>query len=244
MREKYRSNGKCNKNLSVSLSFDIPPGSPRTVFLSYAAPCGGVFSGTQGEMMSPNWPTGNYPALSVCTWRISVPSNTSIHVGFSHFELQAKNLLGACGDYVDVVNGENMETLGRLGRHLRSRVSTHCCGLMLLLLLLAVVVLAYNGVKCCCFFFHVQVGSAVPPLLPTSPFLATQLSSASSATQPIRKRVSVVTGRQMPVLFQLCLLQPLSHKTTATGTGGCLLCQHNMPPLTASGSHLDSSFVI
>lgn len=77
------------------------------------APCGGVFSGNQGEMMSPNWPTGNYPALSVCTWRISIPSNTSIHVGFSHFDLQAKNLLGTCSDYVDVINGENMETLGR-----------------------------------------------------------------------------------------------------------------------------------
>lgn len=188
-----------------------------------AAPCGGVFSGNQGEMMSPNWPTGNYPALSVCTWRISIPSNTSIHVGFSHFDLQAKNLLGTCSDYVDVINGENMETLGRLLLHLRSWVSTHCCGLMLLLLVLVVVVV-FNRVQCC--FFHVQVGSAVPPLLPTSPFLATQLSSASLATQPIRKRVSVVTGRQMPVLSQLCLLQPLSHRAT-TITGGCLLCQYN-----------------
>lgn len=68
-------------------------------------------------MMSPNWPTGNYPALSVCTWRISMPSNTSIHVGFSHFELQKKNLLGNCVDYVDVINGENMETLGRFLSH-------------------------------------------------------------------------------------------------------------------------------
>lgn len=63
--------------------------------------------------MSPNWPTGKYPALSVCTWRISVPSAKSIHVGFSDFELPAK-FLGNCGDYVDVINGENMETIGRL----------------------------------------------------------------------------------------------------------------------------------
>lgn len=77
------------------------------------APCGGVFSGNQGEMMSPNWLSGNYPPLSVCTWRISTPSNTSIHVGFSHFDLQAKNLLGRCVDYVEIINGENLETLGR-----------------------------------------------------------------------------------------------------------------------------------
>lgn len=106
------------KRLIVLLHFP-----PRTVSLSLptnAAPCGGVFSGNQGEMMSPNWLTGNYPALSVCTWRISIPSNTSIHVGFSHFDLQAKNLLGTCSDYVDVINGENMETLGWLLLHLRS----------------------------------------------------------------------------------------------------------------------------
>lgn len=94
--------------------------SPWTLFLSLhtnAAPCGGVFSGDFGEMMSPNWLTGNYPALSVCTWRISTPSHTNIHVGFSHFELQKKNLLGNCVDYVDVINGDNMETLGQLSSH-------------------------------------------------------------------------------------------------------------------------------
>lgn len=156
-------------NHSVSLSFYIPPW---TLFLSLhanAAPCGGVFSRDVGEMMSPNWPTGNYPALSVCTWRISIPSNTSIYVGFSHFELQNKNLLGNCVDYVDVINGENMETLGRLLLH----PSVHA-----LLWAYFVVCISSSSThlnRVCFLFFTLQVGSVAPPFLPLSLFPATQL---------------------------------------------------------------------
>ncbi|XP_047430814.1 ovochymase-2 [Mugil cephalus] len=76
------------------------------------APCGGSFSSNQGEITSPNWP-GDYEARSVCTWRIAIPSSKSIHVAFTHFELQAVNMLGNCVDYVEVFNGYNMSSLGR-----------------------------------------------------------------------------------------------------------------------------------
>ncbi|KAL3996601.1 hypothetical protein ACER0C_009257 [Sarotherodon galilaeus] len=75
-------------------------------------PCGGTFSSDQGEITSPNWPN-DYQAQTVCTWRINVPSSRIIHVAFTHFELQAVNLLGNCVDYVEVINGETMASLGR-----------------------------------------------------------------------------------------------------------------------------------
>lgn len=119
-------------------------------------------------MMSPNWPTGDYPALSVCTWRISIPSDTNIHVGFSHFELQNKNLLGNCVDYVDVINGESMETLGGLLSH-----RVHALPWPIVLAIRSSSTELNRGWLF--FFFTLQVGSAAPPLLPTSPFPATQL---------------------------------------------------------------------
>ncbi|XP_061737042.1 ovochymase-2 [Nerophis ophidion] len=76
------------------------------------APCGGSFNTAQGEITSPNWPK-DYPGQTVCTWRIKVPSAGSIHVVFTHFELQAVNVLGNCVDYVEVFHGENMFSQGR-----------------------------------------------------------------------------------------------------------------------------------
>uniref|UniRef100_A0A673NE00 Ovochymase 2 n=1 Tax=Sinocyclocheilus rhinocerous TaxID=307959 RepID=A0A673NE00_9TELE len=38
----------------------------------------------------------------VCTWTISIPLATGIHITFTHFELQAVNLLGQCVDYVEI----------------------------------------------------------------------------------------------------------------------------------------------
>ncbi|XP_033985229.1 ovochymase-2 [Trematomus bernacchii] len=76
------------------------------------APCGGSFNMAQGEITSPNWPN-DYQAQSVCTWRITIPAAKSIHIGFTHFELQAANMLGNCVDYVEVFNGETMVSLGR-----------------------------------------------------------------------------------------------------------------------------------
>uniref|UniRef100_A0A3Q2VHF8 Zgc:154142 n=1 Tax=Haplochromis burtoni TaxID=8153 RepID=A0A3Q2VHF8_HAPBU len=70
--------------------------------------CEGKFK--NGEITSPNWPN-DYQAQTVCTWRINVPSSRSIHVAFTHFELQAVNLLGNCVDYVEVINGETMASL-------------------------------------------------------------------------------------------------------------------------------------
>lgn len=48
----------------------------------------------------------------MCTWRITVPSAKTLHIGFSHFELQAQNILGKCVDYVEVFNGATMASLG------------------------------------------------------------------------------------------------------------------------------------
>lgn len=63
--------------------------------------CGGEFTGQQGELVSPNWPN-NYPKQTVCTWSISSPSAKSLHIIFTHFELQAVNVLGKCMDFVEV----------------------------------------------------------------------------------------------------------------------------------------------
>ncbi|KAM4583584.1 LOW QUALITY PROTEIN: ovochymase-2 [Odontesthes bonariensis] len=76
------------------------------------APCGGIFSSEKGEITSPNWPN-DYPGQTVCTWRISIPSPKSIHIAFTHFELQAVNMQGNCVDYVEIFNGESMASLGR-----------------------------------------------------------------------------------------------------------------------------------
>ncbi|XP_034044824.1 ovochymase-2 [Thalassophryne amazonica] len=76
------------------------------------APCGGTFSGDQGEITSPNWP-GDYQAQSVCTWRITIPSTQFIHISFTHFELQAVNVFGKCVDYVEIISGQSMAPQGR-----------------------------------------------------------------------------------------------------------------------------------
>ncbi|XP_030644095.1 ovochymase-2 [Chanos chanos] len=65
------------------------------------AGCGGQFSSQQGELTSPNWPN-DYPSQAVCTWHVSVPSATQLHLTFTHFEVQAVNMLGECVDYVEV----------------------------------------------------------------------------------------------------------------------------------------------
>uniref|UniRef100_A0A3Q1C976 Ovochymase 2 n=1 Tax=Amphiprion ocellaris TaxID=80972 RepID=A0A3Q1C976_AMPOC len=74
------------------------------------APCGGSFSSERGEIVSPNWPN-DYDAQSACTWHINVPSAKMIHVVFTHFELQAVNVLGNCVDYVEIFSGESMTSL-------------------------------------------------------------------------------------------------------------------------------------
>ncbi|KTF86339.1 hypothetical protein cypCar_00020065 [Cyprinus carpio] len=66
-----------------------------------AVGCGGHFTSQQGELRSPSWPN-EYPSQTVCTWTISVPSATGIYITFTHFELQAVNLLGQCVDYVEI----------------------------------------------------------------------------------------------------------------------------------------------
>lgn len=78
-----------------------------------SAPCGGSFKGDQGEIISPNWPS-DYHGQSVCTWRITAPTGKTVHVAFTDFELQAVNMLGKCVDYVEILNGDSMASLGWL----------------------------------------------------------------------------------------------------------------------------------
>ncbi|TSK22490.1 Chymotrypsin-like elastase family member 2A [Bagarius yarrelli] len=59
------------------------------------------FTSQQGELVSPNWPN-NYPNQIACTWSISSPSAKSLHIIFTHFEVQAVNILGKCVDFVEV----------------------------------------------------------------------------------------------------------------------------------------------
>ncbi|XP_056442205.1 ovochymase-2 [Gadus chalcogrammus] len=76
------------------------------------AACGGRFSSNQGEITSPGWPS-DYPGQAVCTWHITIPSATAIHLAFTHFEVQAVNQLGMCLDYVDIFQGTDMSSKGR-----------------------------------------------------------------------------------------------------------------------------------
>lgn len=85
--------------------------SPFLLSHTHTGPCGGSFSSAQGEITSPNW-LNDYSAQSVCTWRITIPSAKSIHVAFTHFELQAANVLGNCVDYVEIFHGESMTSIG------------------------------------------------------------------------------------------------------------------------------------
>ncbi|XP_072534618.1 ovochymase-2 [Salminus brasiliensis] len=69
--------------------------------------CGGEFTGQQGELQSPNWPN-NYPDQAACTWTISSPSAKSLHIVFTHFEVQAVNILGKCVDFVEVFDAAGL----------------------------------------------------------------------------------------------------------------------------------------
>lgn len=161
------------------------------------APCGGSFSSNQGEITSPNWPN-DYQAQSVCTWRITIPSAKSVHVAFTHFELQAVNMLGKCIDYVEVFNGETMKSLGWL---LYNKVSISCTD-------------QCYQYQCIMIFLSVlQVSSAALPLHPLSPSRATQSSSAFSVTETINRKVFVVTGPLIPIFSQLYLLHLLTRGT-------------------------------
>ncbi|XP_041837910.1 ovochymase-2 [Melanotaenia boesemani] len=85
----------------------VDPTDPST-----AAPCGGSFSSERGEITSPNWPN-DYQGQTVCTWHINIPSSKNIHVAFTHFELQAVNMLGHCLDYLEIFNGDSLASLGQ-----------------------------------------------------------------------------------------------------------------------------------
>ncbi|XP_029115121.1 ovochymase-1 [Scleropages formosus] len=98
---QFSSNGRV-----VDIGFLVTWRAVDPVDIPGVAQCGGHFTGEHGEIVSPGWPTANYPPRQVCTWRIAVPSAKSIYISFTDFQLQAKNLLGACVDYVEVYEGE------------------------------------------------------------------------------------------------------------------------------------------
>lgn len=131
-------------------------GSPVTHTHTHTVPCGGSFSSEQGEITSPKWPA-DYPAQSVCTWHISIPAAETVHVAFTHFELQAINVLGDCVDYVEFFN-QNMTSLGRL---LFFKVS---CVYFVFVSMFSFI----SGEKtiwCCLFFSGRFCGFGLPPVL-------------------------------------------------------------------------------
>uniref|UniRef100_A0A8B9L296 Zgc:154142 n=1 Tax=Astyanax mexicanus TaxID=7994 RepID=A0A8B9L296_ASTMX len=85
----------------VDTGFNVTWRAINPADISNVVGCGGEFTGQQGELQSPNWPN-NYPNQAVCTWTVSSPSATSLHIVFTHFEVQAVNLLGKCVDFVEV----------------------------------------------------------------------------------------------------------------------------------------------
>lgn len=201
------------------LFFSFPFLSRHNILLSthkHTAPCGGSFSSAQGEIISPNWPS-DYHAQSVCTWRLNIPSAKSVHVAFTHFELQAVNILGKCVDYVEIFNGESMASQGLLLCYkcfcfhfvicfFSSIFCTDQCSVH-------INVISINGETT--FLSVMQVVSVALPRHPTLPSRATVSSFVSLVTEPISRRVFVVTGPPMPVLSPLYLLHLLTHGTTS-----------------------------
>uniref|UniRef100_W5KDN7 Zgc:154142 n=1 Tax=Astyanax mexicanus TaxID=7994 RepID=W5KDN7_ASTMX len=85
----------------VDTGFNVTWRAINPADISNVVGCGGEFTGQQGELQSSNWPN-NYPNQAVCTWTVSSSSATSLHIVFTHFEVQAVNLLGKCVDFVEV----------------------------------------------------------------------------------------------------------------------------------------------
>ncbi|XP_036373333.1 tolloid-like protein 1 [Megalops cyprinoides] len=73
------------------------------------AQCGGNLYTEQGEIVSPGWPSADYPALKVCTWRMTVETGRKIQMNFTDFHIQPANLLGSCMDHVTIYDGESKD---------------------------------------------------------------------------------------------------------------------------------------
>ena len=56
--------------------------------------CGGVFGEDTGVIKSPRWPH-SYPASRECMWVLEAPPGRNISLTFTHFDLEAKDLLSS-----------------------------------------------------------------------------------------------------------------------------------------------------
>lgn len=65
----------------------------------FSATCGGRFSGQNGTIVSPNYPS-NYDANSNCTWLVSGPTGHYLTITFTAFSLESST--NCANDYVEV----------------------------------------------------------------------------------------------------------------------------------------------
>ncbi|XP_077863300.1 tolloid isoform X1 [Saccoglossus kowalevskii] len=69
--------------------------------------CGGTIFGTEGNLMSPNYPHA-YPSNQTCTWTISVQKSFTVTMEFKYFNVPA-SADGTCGDdYLEIRHGKGV----------------------------------------------------------------------------------------------------------------------------------------
>ncbi|KAG8252010.1 hypothetical protein J6590_068218 [Homalodisca vitripennis] len=72
--------------------------------LHYKPVCGGIFTGSTGEIRSPNYPLP-YSSERKCVYIINTPPSTAIHLQFKDFDIEM--LTGCNYDYLEVWDGDN-----------------------------------------------------------------------------------------------------------------------------------------
>ncbi|XP_072020163.1 LOW QUALITY PROTEIN: cubilin-like [Amphiura filiformis] len=77
--------------------------------------CGGTFSGTEGQITSPNYPS-NYASDSECRWYLQGPTGHYMTFTFTSFNIVTDNNNCTVGDFLEIYDGrnENATSLGRL----------------------------------------------------------------------------------------------------------------------------------
>ena len=83
----------------------------------YSATCGGTISGSQGSIMSPNYPA-NYENSQSCEWYIRAPTGHYLTFTFEALQLEAAQV-GSCVDNVDIrdnYTGKHLNTGNTLYR--------------------------------------------------------------------------------------------------------------------------------
>ncbi|CAL9685809.1 unnamed protein product [Knipowitschia caucasica] len=77
--------------------------------------CGGKITKSQGEIMTPNWPSDKYPAGTSCSWLITVEPDMAIQVKFDKFAVEADTYCRF--DYVAFYNGGERDDSQLIGKY-------------------------------------------------------------------------------------------------------------------------------